>query len=56
MKKKKKKQKPKTFYELQKSIRKDWNGIDPVTKITDGKNHYSRKNKYKIDYENDFYE
>lgn len=50
-----KKPKTKTFYELQKSIRKDWNGINPATKIMD-KKHYSRKEKYRIDYLNDTYD
>lgn len=50
-----KKPKTKTFYELQKSIRKDWNGINPATKIMD-KKHYSRKEKYRTDYLNDTYD
>lgn len=48
--------KPRTFYELQKSIRGSWNGVNPVTKVVDNKNHYSRKEKYKINYINDTYD
>lgn len=49
-------QKVKSSYELQKSIRGDWNGVNPVTKVVDNKNHYSRKEKYKINYINDTYD
>jgi hypothetical protein len=52
---KKSKSKQKSFYELQKSIRGNWNGVNPVTKMIDGK-HYSRKEKYYIDYLNDTYD
>lgn len=47
--------KPRTSYELQKSIRGSWNGTNPVTKVIDGK-HYSRKEKYHTDYLNDTYD
>lgn len=50
------KQKAKSSYELQKSIRGDWNGVNPVTKVIDNKNHYSRKEKYKTNYINDTYD
>ena len=52
---KKSKSKQKSFYELQKSIRGSWNGVNPVIKVIDGK-HYSRKEKYHMDYLNDTYD
>ena len=52
---KKSRSKQKSFYELQKSIRGSWNGVNPVTKVIDGK-HYSRKEKYHMDYLNDIYD
>ena len=52
---KKSKSKQKSFYELQKSIRGSWNGVNPATKVIDGK-HYSRKEKYHMDYLNDTYD
>ena len=51
---KKSKSKQKSFYELQKSIRGSWNGVNPVTIVIDGK-HYSRKEKYHMDYLIDTY-
>ena len=52
---KKSKSKQKSFYELQKSIRGSWNDVDPVTKVIDRK-HYSRKEKYRMDYLNNIYD
>lgn len=52
---KKSKSKQRSFYELQKSIRGSWNGVDPVTKVIDRK-HYSRKEKYRTDYLNNIYD
>lgn len=52
---KKSKSGQKSFYELQKSIRESWNGVNPVTKVID-KKHYSRKEKYRTDYLNDTYD
>ena len=52
---KKSKSKQKSFYELQKSIRGSWNDVNPATKVIDGK-HYSRKEKYHMDYLNDTYD
>lgn len=46
--------KPRSSYELQKSIRGSWNGINPVTKVIDNKNRYSRKDKHRKNYEEDF--
>ena len=52
---KKSKSKQRSFYELQKSIRGSWNDVDPVTKVIDRK-HYSRKEKYRMDYLNNIYD
>lgn len=41
-----KKYKTKTNYEVYKSIRRDWNGLNPVTRIKESDKIYSRqKNK-----------
>lgn len=45
--------KPKSFYEVYKSVRKDWNGVVPVTKIYKDKTKYSRKDKHKNQRYND---
>ena len=45
MSKKNKKKKAPTFIEQIQSIRKDWNGINPVTRIVESKKH--KKPKYK---------
>lgn len=42
-----KKQKPKTYYEIYQSIRRDWNGVNPVTRIERDRTKYTRKKKYK---------
>lgn len=42
----KKKTKPKSNYEIYQSIRRDWGGLNPVTRIKDSDKIYSRqKNK-----------
>lgn len=46
--------KPRSSYELQKSIRGSWNGINPVTKFIDSKKRYSRKDKHRKNYKEDF--
>lgn len=46
-----KKKKKKIAYEIWKGIRKDWNGVNPVTKIIPDKTKYKRKEKHKKDYE-----
>ena len=33
MSRKKKREKAATFYELQKQVRGDWNGVNPVTRV-----------------------
>ena len=46
MKMSKKKVTPKTNYEIYQSIRRDWHGINPVTRIKESEKIYSRqKNK-----------
>lgn len=42
-----KKKAPKTFYEVYQSIRRDWNGVNPVTRIERDKTKYTRKQKHK---------
>ena len=34
-------------YEAARRIRRDWNGVNPVTKIIPDKTKYTRKKKYK---------
>jgi hypothetical protein len=53
MSKKKKKKKAPTFIEQVQSIRKDWNGINPVSRIVESKKHKppKHKNKEYEDYE-----
>lgn len=46
-KKRKKKSKPRTFYEMSKTIRGSWGDINPVTKIEKDKTKYTRKQKHK---------
>lgn len=55
MSKKKKRNNAATFYELQKQIRGDWGGINPVTRIFRSKKQYSRKEKHPKDYRKDYY-
>ena len=40
------KEKVPTMYETYKSIRKDWNGVNPVTKVFKDKTKYTRKKKH----------
>ncbi len=44
------KKKEKTWVELIRSFRGDWNGINPVTRIIPNKKKYNRKEKHKYDY------
>jgi hypothetical protein len=44
MSKKKKKNEPKSMIDLYKSIRKDWNGVNPVSRIVESKK--KKKPKY----------
>ena len=39
----KKKVTPKTSYEIYQSIRRDWHGINPVTRIQESEKIYSRQ-------------
>lgn len=39
--------KPRSFNEMAKTVRGDWNGINPVTRIERDKTKYSRKEKHK---------
>ena len=48
MTKKKKKNKSKSMIGLYQSIRRDWNGVNPVTKVMENKKR--KKPKYKEDY------
>jgi len=41
-----KKKKVKTLIETYESIRRDWGGVSPVTKIIPNKKAYSRKEKH----------
>lgn len=54
MSKKNKSKKKKSFYELQKTIRRDWGDINPVTKVEKDKTKYSRKQKHRKNYQEDF--
>ena len=47
MSKKKKKKKVPTFIEQVQSIRKDWNGINPVTRVEENKKKKKPKYKHK---------
>lgn len=47
MSKKKKKKKAPTLVEQIQSIRKDWNGINPVSRIVESKKHKPQKHKNK---------
>lgn len=40
-------------YETFKKIRKDWNGLNPSTKIIPNKKKYSQKEKHKKKFENE---
>ena len=44
---KKKAPKQKSFYEIYQSIRRNWNGVNPVTKIERDRSKYTRKVKHK---------
>lgn len=48
---KKKKIKPRNSYEVNRSIRRDWGAISPVTKVIPDKRN--KKPKYKKEWEND---
>lgn len=37
----------KSNLDLMKSIRRDWNGVNPLTKVIKDKTKYTRKNKHK---------
>lgn len=37
----------KSFEEIYMGIRRDWNGLNPVTKIIPNKKKYNRKRKHK---------
>lgn len=39
--------KPRSFYEMSKTVRGDWNGINSVTKVFRDKTKYTRKEKHK---------
>lgn len=45
--KKKKKKKKCSINELAKSIRRDWNGINPVSRIVESKKYKNQKHKKK---------
>lgn len=51
MSKKKPRDRPRSNYEVYKSIRKDWNGLNPVTKIIPDKR--DKKPKHKKKWEDD---
>ena len=55
MSRKKKHEKAATFYELQKQIRGDWNGVNPVTRVFKSKKEYTRKEKHPKDYRKEYY-
>lgn len=40
-------------YETFKKVRKDWNGLNPSTKIIPNKKKYFRKEKHKKKFENE---
>lgn len=42
-----KQKQPKSFYEVYQSIRRDWNGVNPVTRVQRDRTKYSRKVKHK---------
>lgn len=44
----KKKKKEKSMFDLYKSIRGSWNGVNPVTKVVESKKHKKPKHKNKI--------
>ena len=50
------------FYERYRKIRRDWDGMNPLTKVLPNQKPYSRKSKYKQDYDeydddyDDYYE
>lgn len=39
--------KPRSFNEMARTVRGDWNGINPVTKIERDRSKYTRKDKHK---------
>lgn len=47
MSKKKKSKKEKSMIDLYRSIRKDWNGVNPVTRIVESKKKKKPKYKHK---------
>lgn len=51
MSKKKSKTKPRSNYEIYRSIRKDWEGINPVTKIIPDKRNKKPKHKGRMEEE-----
>lgn len=45
-------EKPRSFYEMSKTVRRDWNGVNPVTKVFRDRTKYTRKQKHKnFDYD-----
>lgn len=50
MSKQKKKDQPRTNLEIYRSMRRDWNGVNPVTKVIPDKRHKKPKHK-KINWE-----
>ena len=48
------KNKPRNSYEMYKTIRRDWNGLNPVTRIKESNKIYSRQKNKKIS--DDFFE
>lgn len=49
---KKKKLQPRSFLEVYQSLRGNWNGVNPITKVIKDKTAYSRKDKHKQKYYN----
>lgn len=45
--------KPKTAVELYQSLRRDWNGVNPITKIIPNKKKTKRHPKHKKSFERD---
>ena len=41
------KKKPKSSFDLYQSVRRDWNGVNPVTKIVESKKKKKAKHKNK---------
>lgn len=45
--------KPKSEYDILKSIRSTWENVNPVTKVIESKKVYNRKKKHKNSVDND---